>query len=102
MDRIADYRNAPSGIGPLAHTWGDKPHRLLYDLATEVERLQVLLRDVVVAAGRMRDDWAEADDAVKKRLWSNLHTAADAAEDDVYPLAPEVQLIDGCQPQENG
>jgi hypothetical protein len=34
-----DYRNAPSGIGPLAATWKDKPHRLVYDLAGEVERL---------------------------------------------------------------
>lgn len=29
---LEDYRNAPSGIGPLAATWKDKPHRLLYDL----------------------------------------------------------------------
>ncbi len=34
-----DYRNAPSGIGPLAAEWKDKPHRLVYDLAREVERL---------------------------------------------------------------
>lgn len=34
-----DYRNAPSGIGPLAATWKDKPHRLLYELCREVERL---------------------------------------------------------------
>jgi hypothetical protein len=34
-----DYRNAPSGIGPLAAEWKDKPHRLVYDLCREVERL---------------------------------------------------------------
>ncbi len=49
-------------------------------------RLHSLLRDVVIAADRMRDDWGEGDDAVKKRLWSNLHTAAEAAHDEVYPL----------------
>lgn len=32
-----DYRNAPSGVGPLADTWRDKPHRLVYDLCAEVE-----------------------------------------------------------------
>lgn len=26
------FRHAPSGIGPLANTWKDKPHRLVYDL----------------------------------------------------------------------
>lgn len=29
---LDDYRNAPSGIGPLAAEWRDKPHRLVYDL----------------------------------------------------------------------
>jgi hypothetical protein len=33
-----DYRNAPSGIGPLASEWKDKPHRLVYDLCREIER----------------------------------------------------------------
>ena len=34
-----DYRNAPSNSGPLAAQWIDKPHRLIYDLCGEVERL---------------------------------------------------------------
>lgn len=29
---LEEYRNAPSGIGPLAAQWKDKPHRLVYDL----------------------------------------------------------------------
>jgi hypothetical protein len=29
---LHDYWIAPSGEGPLAATWADKPHRLLYDL----------------------------------------------------------------------
>ena len=33
-----DYRNAPSDIGPLAATWKDKPHRLVYDLCTRLEQ----------------------------------------------------------------
>lgn len=37
-----DYRIAPGGEGPQAATWKDKPHRLVYDLCGEVERLQDL------------------------------------------------------------
>ena len=39
-DLTYECRLAPSGIGPLAYTWSDKPHRLLYDLCHEVERLE--------------------------------------------------------------
>jgi hypothetical protein len=38
-----DYREAPSGIGPHAPEWKDKPHRLVYDLASEVDLLRKLL-----------------------------------------------------------
>lgn len=38
---LADYRNAPSGLGPLAAEWKDKPHRLVYALAAEVTRLRI-------------------------------------------------------------
>lgn len=36
---LDDYMNAPSGIGPLAPEWKDKPHRLIYDL---VKRLKMV------------------------------------------------------------
>jgi hypothetical protein len=36
-----DYRDAVAGIGPLAYDWQDKPHRLVYDLAGELKRLQL-------------------------------------------------------------
>jgi len=35
---LEDYYNAPSGEGPLAAQWIDKPHRLLYDLCTVLEQ----------------------------------------------------------------
>jgi hypothetical protein len=38
---LTDYRNAPGGTGPLAATWADKPHRLVYDLCSEIERLRI-------------------------------------------------------------
>jgi hypothetical protein len=41
---IEAYRNAPSGIGPLAAQWKDKPHRLVYDLYWEVKRLRAAAR----------------------------------------------------------
>jgi hypothetical protein len=53
------------------------------------KHLRRLLTDVVVAADRMRNDWAEGDDAVKGSLWRKLHSAAMAAETEVYPLAGE-------------
>jgi hypothetical protein len=34
------YAKAPSGEGPLAAQWADKPHRLVYDLVAEVRRLR--------------------------------------------------------------
>ena len=41
-----DCRAAIGGNGPLAYTWQDKPHRLVYDLCREIER---------IAAGAMPD-----------------------------------------------
>jgi hypothetical protein len=40
MYAIEDYRRAPSGEGPLAAEWKDKPHRLIYDLCKRVEALE--------------------------------------------------------------
>jgi hypothetical protein len=33
---LDDYWRAPSGEGPHAYTWDDKPHRLLYDLIAAI------------------------------------------------------------------
>lgn len=35
------------------------------------------VRDLLVAADRLRDRWAEGDQAVKQQLWQALHTRAD-------------------------
>ena len=37
---ISEYHHAPSGKGPLAAEWKDKPHRLLYDLLGEIRYLK--------------------------------------------------------------
>lgn len=42
-----DYRNATSGegaFGSLGYEWSDKPHRLVYDLCGEVDRLREMER----------------------------------------------------------
>jgi len=39
----ADYRAAPSGEGPHADTWNDKPHRLLYDVCHDLDVLQAIV-----------------------------------------------------------
>lgn len=41
---LNDYRNAPSGVGPLADEWEDKPHRLLYDLLSALDRIDAMHR----------------------------------------------------------
>jgi len=41
-----DYRIAPGGDGPQASEWENKPHRLIYDLCDEVERLQAVNREL--------------------------------------------------------
>ena len=48
MDTLitTDYREAISGTSDnerLNYDWEDKPHRLVYDLCSEVERLQALI-----------------------------------------------------------
>lgn len=44
--------------------------------------------DLVVACGRMRDNWAEGDAEVKHTLWTAVHTAADRVDElfGVHPL----------------
>jgi hypothetical protein len=38
-------------------------------------------RDLLVAADRMRDNWADGDDAVRRDIWRSLHTKADDLRD---------------------
>lgn len=37
-----EMRLAMSGAGPRAYDWSDKPHRLIYDLCDEIERVRAL------------------------------------------------------------
>lgn len=38
-DFTLPFRQAISGDGSRAYEWQDKPHRLVYDLCAEIERL---------------------------------------------------------------
>lgn len=40
---LDDYWIAPSGLGPLAYEWSDKPHRLLYQLINHIEDMETML-----------------------------------------------------------
>ena len=95
-------RNAPSGVGPLASGWRDKPHRLLYDLLAEVDRLTAELKKGADINGkllellkseefnrellhRLGNAMSDAIDSglylVEEHSWSNLLTEAKAAWD---------------------
>ena len=50
--KLKDYSTAPSGEGPLASVWNDKPHRLVYDLVAEIERKN---RAVDKAKGKLEE-----------------------------------------------
>lgn len=45
-----DCRLAISGQGPLAYTWEDKPHRLVYNLCREIERVAAAATPAEIAA----------------------------------------------------
>lgn len=44
-EQIEEYRLGPSGIGPHADTWTDKPHRLVYDLCQALARAEQRRQD---------------------------------------------------------
>ena len=48
---LRDYHNAPSGEGPQAYQWKDKPHRLLYDLIAAVRYYAELAKLSTSATG---------------------------------------------------
>jgi hypothetical protein len=60
-----DYRQAPSGNGPLASEWEDKPHRLVYDLCSKVEALIAALKPL--ASISLDDDGGVMVEAVLYR-----------------------------------
>lgn len=64
-DRLTteDYRNAVNGTGPEAGQWADKPHRLVYDLCDEVERLRAANKRMLMAL-RCQQTYQDACDEV--------------------------------------
>jgi hypothetical protein len=57
MINTNDFRNAPTGEGPYAEIWRDKPHRIVYTLCTEIERLQAQVTELEADV----QWWAEQD-----------------------------------------
>lgn len=72
---IDEYRNAPSGEGAQAATWKDKPHRLVYDLCTEVQelqndskRLRIILEHKGIVDHHVRNEYAEMAKRVRNEI----------------------------------
>ena len=63
----------------------DNVRQLERDRAELIEAL----RQYMLAQSRMRDKWAEGDDAVKNDLWRNLHALEDGARDLLARLRAE-------------
>ena len=71
-----DYRNAPSGKGPLAGQWADKPHRIAYDMARLVETLTARLAELRKLASE-RPRWGFSSDE-ESSYSDGYDTAVDA------------------------
>lgn len=76
------YREAPGCVDtPLSRTWRDKPHRLVYDLCAEIERLRAVNSELCEACEAalevlegLTDDGCGPED-VEPWLDAKLHAA---------------------------
>lgn len=92
FEAVRDLLRQAATFGRAPHEGPEAPSCTLSRAGDPYETpaaLRELLRNVVVAADRMRDQWAEGDEGVRQQLWRNLHEAAGAAEEVVYPLDGE-------------
>jgi len=103
-----EYRMAMGREGPLAYQWKDKPHRLIYDLCNEVERLQNEvkgLNSLVVLTSQEQVDQSDifrnfvdsktcttAGDSIEelKTTIEELNVAIDDLENQIYDLEEQV------------
>ncbi len=69
-------RNAVAGLGPRAYDWSDKPHRLVYDLCRELERIAG-----VAQAQREIDRLRKALELLTEELPEEMHTLDEPDED---------------------
>ena len=97
-----DYRMAPSGEGPLAAEWKDKPHRLIYDLCSEVDRLEAELigeqEQAALDVLRIDQQWGEELEALKRQHADEIERIYDQHRADLQAM--EYQYED-C-PDRNG
>jgi len=74
---LEDYRNAVANKGPLAYEWSDKPHRLVYDLINEIERLRAAAvganvgAEMVERVAKVLDPLAFGEWTTPPRGWEN-------------------------------
>lgn len=63
-----DFRLAVSGQGCLAYQWADKPHRLLYDACSIIEREAALRQPQTDALKIAREAWQPIETAPPERV----------------------------------
>ncbi len=80
-----DVRTFLNALDRLGYRVVGPAEQAVLDVAPEND---TAVRDLVIACGRMLDNWAEGDQAVRNDLWRKLHEAADRADDvfHIYPL----------------
>jgi hypothetical protein len=59
----------------------------------ENQKLRASLWEMVIAAGRMLDNWSEGDEAVKKELWGELHSKGAEARELLESLGSKVNAF---------
>ena len=90
---VEDCRMAPSGTGPRADEWKDKPHRLVYDLCATVKALRAQLEESEAHNRVMRDRLIVADGVYDARGEYTMHaqTAISRATSDLQSRLSEVE-----------
>lgn len=95
---LDDYLNAPSGGGALAAAWKDKPHRLVYDLVSEVKRLRATLADQAIVLRRVLSDndrlIAQFDPATPSYSTADVDALIDAIERECASYETQNSKID--------
>ncbi len=84
-----DYRIAPSGDGPQAFEWLDKPHRLVYDLCSEIDRLRKVISDLEEVEQLQADN---ADLLVGCRVYTGRLSSFNLSDQDRQSLTRAIKL----------
>lgn len=74
-----DYRRALDGegeLGSLGYEWSDKPHRLVYDLCGEIDRLRSSRNEVIEMCAKEADAMAKSLRVYRDHFYVAEHVEA--------------------------